>query len=80
MAKFRQIRARWCELEGNFLTGKRLPMHAKEVLDIFLKAYNLAKSEGENSKNIVLTYINTIEQDDSYNIFARELKKKIGKG
>ena len=80
MAKFRQIRARWCELEGNFLTGKRLPMHAKEVLDIFLKAYNLAKSESENSKNIVLTYINTIEQDDSYNIFARELKKKIGKG
>lgn len=80
MAKFRQIRARWCELEGNFLTGKRLPMHAKEVLDIFLKAYNLAKSESENAKNIVLTYINTIEQDDSYNIFARELKKKIGKG
>ena len=80
MAKFRQIRARWCELEGNFLTGKRLPMHAKEVLDIFLKAYNLAKSESENAKNIVLTYINTIEQDDSYNIFAREVKKKIGKG
>lgn len=80
MAKFRQIRARWCELEGNFLTGKRLPMHAKEVLDIFLKAYNLVKSESENAKNIVLTYINTIEQDDSYNIFARELKKKIGKG
>ena len=79
MAKFRQIRARWCELEGNFITGKRLPMHAKEVLDIFIKAYNLAKSESENSKNIVLTYINAIEQDDSYNIFARELKKKIRK-
>ena len=38
MAKFRQIRARWCELEGNFFTGKHLPKAAQEVVDIFMKA------------------------------------------
>ena len=46
LAKFRQIRVRWCELEGGFFTGKHLPAHGVEVLNIFLRAYRLAKNEG----------------------------------
>ena len=79
MAKFRQVRARWCELEGGFLTGKHLPAHAKEVLNYFIKAYNLAKNEGNDAENTIITYIDIMEQDKSYKVFVKELKKQIKK-
>ena len=77
MAKFRKIRARWCQLEGGFLTGKHLPKLAAEVLNIFLYAYQLAKYEDREAEELVFSYINDLESDKSYNIFARELKKQI---
>lgn len=77
MAKFRQIRVRWCELEGGFLTGKHLPAHAEEVMNIFLQAYRLAKNESDQAKRVVLSYIDTLEQDSSYRIFYKELKAQI---
>lgn len=60
MAKFRQIRARWCQLEGGFFTGKHLPAPAAEVLNIFIRAYRLAKNEGEDAKNTILSYIDNL--------------------
>lgn len=77
MAKFRQIRVRWCELEGNFLTGKHLPAHAIEVLNVFMKAYRLAKKEGVEEKETVLSYINALNTDNSYRVFITELNKQI---
>lgn len=79
MAKFRQIRVRWCELEGNFLTGKHLPAHGMEVLNLFLRAYRLAKNEGVQAKDTVLNYINTMAGDSSYKVFYNELNKQIGR-
>lgn len=77
MAKFRQIRVRWCELEGGFFTGKHLPNHAVEVLNIFIKAYRLAKSDSEEAKKIVLLYIDEMGRDNSYRVFTNELKSQI---
>lgn len=77
MAKFRQIRVRWCQLEGNFIFGKHLPAHAEEVLDIFMNAYQLAKNESETAKNKVLSYIRTLSKDNSYSVFMSELNKRI---
>lgn len=77
MAKFRQIRARWCEWEGNFFTGKHLPAHAVEVLNIFMRAYRLAKNEGAEAKETVLSYINTLSADNSYRVFTTELNNQI---
>jgi hypothetical protein len=77
MAKFRQIRVRWCELEGNFFTGKHLPAHAVEVLNIFMRAYRLAKNEGPEAKETVLSYINTLNADSSYRVFTTELNNQI---
>jgi len=76
-AKIRQIRVRWCELEGGFLTGKRLSKDANEVLNIFIRAYQLAKSESDEAKKAVLSYISTIEKDESYKNFVRELNTQI---
>lgn len=77
MAKFRQIRVRWCELEGGFFTVKHLPEHAVEVLNIFMRAYCLAKDEGDEAKNTILSYIDEMARDNSYSVFCDELKKKI---
>lgn len=77
MAKFRQIRVRWCELEGSFFTGKHLPTHAVEVLNIFMRAYRLAKGEGAEAKETVLSYINSMASDDSYRVFYNELSGQI---
>lgn len=77
MAKFRKIRARWCQLEGGFFSEKHLPAHAMEVLNIFMNAYRLAKSESNEAQNIILSYINSLENDESYRIFATELIKYI---
>lgn len=77
MAKFRQIRARWCEWEGGFFTGRYLPDHVTEVLDIFVKAYRLAKNEGSEAEKTVLSYIDTMARDDSYRIFYNELITRI---
>ncbi len=79
MAKFRQIRVRWCELEGNILMGKHLPNHAMKVLDIFMKAYRLAKSENDEARKIIISYIEKMEKDNSYHVFFYELQKKIWK-
>lgn len=77
MAKFRQVRARWCKLEGGLF--KRLPQPATEVLDIFMQTYRLAKQENKDAESVILTYINEMETDKSYSILARELKKQIRK-
>lgn len=77
MAKFRQIRVRWCTLEGSFFTGKHLPNHAIEVLNIFLRAYRLASSESNTAREAVLSYIDTMTQDNSYKVFVDELKTQI---
>lgn len=77
MAKFRQIRVRWCELEGGFFTGKHLPTHAVEVLNVFMDAYRLAKNESEDALKTVLSYIETMKRDNSYSVFANELDNRI---
>lgn len=77
MAKFRQIRVRWCELEGGFFTGKHLPGHAVEVFNIFMKAYRLAKAEGFEPTQTVLSYIDNMSTDTSYSVFTKELQKQI---
>ena len=77
MAKFRQIRARWCELEGNFFTGKHLPKAAQEVVDIFMKAYRSAKSENEQAKQTIISYVNSLAQDNSYKVFTNTLLSQI---
>ena len=77
MAKFRQIRVRWCELEGGFFTGKHLPSHAAEVLNVFVRAYRLAKGENDEAKKTVLSYIDEMGRDGSYSVFTNELKAQI---
>lgn len=77
MAKFRQIRVRWCELVGNIFTGKHLPNHALEVLNIFMNAYCLAKAESDEARNIVLSYVEEMGKDNTYSVFTNELKKQI---
>lgn len=77
MAKFRQIRARWCELEGGLFKGKHLPSHAMEVLNIFMHAYCLAKDESEEARKTVLSYIDVMGRDNSYSVFANALKVEI---
>lgn len=79
MAKFRQIRVRWCELEGNFFTGKHLPVHAVEVLNIFMRAYRLAKSENVEAKETVLSYVKAMANDNSYRVFSTELINQINR-
>lgn len=77
MAKFRQIRVKWCELEGGFFTGKHLPAHAVEVLNVFMKAYRLAKTEGKEATNTVLSYVNEMSSDGAYRVFSNELNAQI---
>lgn len=77
MAKFRQIRVRWCELEGGFFSGKHLPAHAVEVLNVFMEAYRLAKNESEAALKTILSYIETMKKDSSYSVFANELDNRI---
>ena len=77
MSKFRLIRARWCELEGSIFFGKHLPTAAQEVLDLFLKTYQLAKNENEAAKNKVLNYVKKVSQDNSYKVFTTELLKQM---
>jgi len=77
MAKFRQVRVRWCELEGGFFVKKHLPPHAVEVMNTFMQAYLLAKNESSDAKEAVLSYIDTLRQDSSYSVFYNELKAQI---
>lgn len=79
MAKFRQIRAKWCELEGNFFTGKHLPKAAQEVFDIFMRAYHSAKSENEQAKQSIISYVNSLAQDNSYKVFTNALLTRLKK-
>lgn len=79
MAKYRQIRVRWCKLEGGFFSGKHLPAHAVEVLNIFMCAYRLAKKESEEAMQTVLTYIDSLAQDTSYSVFTNALEQQIKK-
>ncbi len=76
MGKFRQIRARWTKMKGFF--NPRLPEVATEVLNIFVKAYNLAKSENdEGGAETVKKYIEDLKQDNSYRTFAAEVLKQM---
>ena len=75
-AKIRQLRVRWCEPEKG-LFGKKMPNNAIEVLDVFLRAYQLAKSESAEAKNIVLLYISAMTEDNTYRYFSRELNARI---
>jgi hypothetical protein len=79
MAKIRKIRVRWCKKEGNFLIGKRLPAHAVEVLNIFMRTYRLAKKESETAKREVVSYINELSRDSSYSVFIEALLSEIAK-
>jgi len=77
-AKIRQIRVRWCELEGGFF-GKKLPKDAIDVLGVFYRAYQLAKNESEKAKETVLSHISTMQSDNSYKVFIRELNARINR-
>lgn len=79
MAKFRQIRVRWCKLEGGFFSAKHLPAHAVEVLNIFMKTYKLAENESNKAKDRFLTYVDELGRDSSYSVFVTELRKAIQK-
>lgn len=79
MAKFRQIRARWADMRGGLFTRARLPEPAQEVLNIFLKAYRLAKNENSEARNTINAYINELGKDNSYSVFAGELKRQISR-
>ena len=57
--------------------GRHLPAHAAEVLNVFIHAYRLAKNENREAQQAVVSYIDAMGQDDSYRIFARELKRQI---
>jgi len=71
-AKIRQIRVRWVEVERT-LFGAKFPLHATEVLNIFMAAYRLAKAEGEEAKRAVQAHIGAMEADGSYKVFVNEL-------
>lgn len=76
MGKFRQIRAKWAEMKGFF--NPKLPEVATEVLNIFIKAYNLAKNENDISgAETVEKYIENLKQDNSYRTFATEVLKQM---
>ena len=60
----------------NFFTGKHLPQYALEVLEIFRKAYKLAKNE--NAEAEMLSYFDEMEKQGSYAVFIGELKKNLG--
>lgn len=77
MAKFRQIRVKWCELEGGFFSGKHLPTHAVEVLNIFLKAYRLAKAESQEAAATVRNHCDELSHDPAYAVFSKELRKQL---
>lgn len=79
MAKIRKIRVRWCKMEGNFFTGKHLPSHAVEVLNVFLHTYRLAEKEGNAAKNAFIDYVNELSKDSSYSVFTTELRSAIAK-
>lgn len=79
MAKFRKIRVRWCKLEGNIFTGKHLPAHAVEVLNIFIRTYRLAVKEGDSAKNAFVSYVNDLAKDSSYSVFINELRVAMTK-
>lgn len=76
-AKVRQIRARWCQLEGGFFKGGSLPKPAQEVVDIFVRAYQLAKNEQNNSTERIEKHIEKLSHDQSYQVFVNELRKAI---
>lgn len=77
MAKFRQIRVKWCELEGGFFSGKHLPAHAVDVLNIFLKAYRLAKAESQEAAATVRNHCDELSRDPAYAVFSAELRKQL---
>lgn len=77
MAKFRQIRAKWCKLEGGLFVKKHLPLPAEEVVNTFMQAYRLAKKENDKACQTVLNYINDMESDTSYRVLANVLLKQV---
>lgn len=75
-AKFRQIRARWAEVKGIF--RPHLPAAALEVLDIFVHAYNIAKSENDiQGMDTIKEYVQDLGTDNSYRTFANEVLRQM---
>ena len=54
-----------------------LQANAVEVLNVFMRAYRLAKNESTEAKETVLSYINTLTTDSSYRVFTTELNNQI---
>lgn len=78
LAKIRQLRVRWVETEGFF--NKKLPRDAMDVLNVFMRAYQLAKNESEAAKKLVLSHISSMANEQSYKVFVRELNAQIEHG
>lgn len=75
-AKFRQIRARWAKYEGFF--RPRLPDATIEVIGIFVKAYNIAKSENDSKgMDTIKKYVQELATDNSYRTLTDEVLKQI---
>ena len=75
LAKIRQLRVQYVELEGFF--SKKLPASAKEVEEIFIRAYQLAKADSVEAMNTVLNHINTMSAEAKFNVFAEQLNARI---
>ena len=58
-------------------SGKHLPVHAVEVLNIFLKAYYLAKAESQEATATVRNYCDELSHDPAYTVFSAELRKQL---
>lgn len=76
-AKFRQIRAKWAKVTGFF--NPHLPEVATEVLDLFVKSYNIAKKENDNdAMQTIRDYLVDLGMNNAYKAFSSEVLKKIG--
>lgn len=75
MAQERQIRARWSKPKGLF--HARLPEEAEKVLELFCKAYQQAKKDGDQAAKTVSSYIDDMARDSSYAAFAHEVRQRI---
>ena len=62
---------------GWLFKGGSLPKPAQEVVDIFVRAYQLAKNEQGNSTERIEKHIEKLSHDQSYQVFVNELRKAI---
>ena len=57
--------------------SNKLPASAKEVEEIFFRAYQLAKVESVDAMNTVLSHINTMRADAKFKVFTTALNTRI---